>query len=160
MRSAGNMPRQPHELPAAHIIAALNFTEQRMPNLLLADLTDEIQRNVQQALQDDLLTEGHARALLSLNSARSIEAALETVLNLGLNVRQTELFVNKLLGKAPRKQTKKKKSAEIQALENKLRRFFNTKVNLQSGKKGGSITIFFYSDEELTNITDSLGLND
>ena len=116
--------------------------------------------SVQQALQDDLITEGHARPLLALNSARSIEAALETVLNLGLNVRQTELLVSKLLGKAPRKQAEPGKSAELQALENKLRQFFNTKVNLQSGKKGGSITIYYYSDEELNGITDALGLND
>ena len=115
---------------------------------------------VQQALQDDLITEGHARPLLALNSTRSIEAALETVLNLGLNVRQTELLVSKLLGKAPRKEPERLKSAELQTLENRLRKFFNTKVNLQSGKKGGSITIYYYSDEELSNITDVLGLND
>lgn len=116
--------------------------------------------SVQQALQDDLITEGHARPLLALNSTRAIEAALETILNLGLNVRQTELLVTKLLGKAPRKQSEPGKPAELQALENKLRQFFHTKVNLQPGKKGGSITIYYYSDEELNGITDALGLND
>jgi len=116
--------------------------------------------SVQQALQDDLITEGHARSLLGLNSARSIEAALETVLNLGLNVRQTEILVGKLQGKAPRQPSERVKPAGLAALENKMRQFFKTKVNLQPGKKGGSITIYYYSDEELNSIADALGLND
>ncbi|HOG57989.1 MAG TPA: ParB/RepB/Spo0J family partition protein [Anaerolineaceae bacterium] len=116
--------------------------------------------SVQQALQDDLITEGHARSLLGLNSARSIEAALETVLNLGLNVRQTEILVGKLQGKAPRQPSERVKPAGLAALENKMRQFFKTKVSLQPGKKGGSITIYYYSDEELNSIADALGLND
>ncbi|HPK27071.1 MAG TPA: ParB/RepB/Spo0J family partition protein, partial [Anaerolineaceae bacterium] len=54
--------------------------------------------SAQQALLEDKISEGHARALLSLNSTQAINAALETVLNLGLNVRQTELLVSKLQG--------------------------------------------------------------
>jgi len=54
--------------------------------------------SAQQALLEDKISEGHARALLSLSSPKAIEAALETILHLGLNVRQTELLVAKLQG--------------------------------------------------------------
>ena len=115
---------------------------------------------VQQALLDEVITEGHARALLSLASPKAMEAALETVLNLGLNVRQTELLVSKLSGKAPKTVNQHSKSAEVLDLENRLRQLFHTKVTLQPGNRGGSITIYYYSDEELNNITGKLGMNE
>lgn len=117
--------------------------------------------SAQQALLEDKITEGHARALLALSSDKAIEAALETILNLGLNVRQTELLATKLQGKAPEKHTSESsKSSEIMALEEQLRQYFHTKVAIQPSKKGGSITIYYYSDEEFNHLLDQLGLND
>ncbi|MGV8050731.1 MAG: ParB/RepB/Spo0J family partition protein [Anaerolineaceae bacterium] len=115
---------------------------------------------VQQALLDEVITEGHARALLSLASPKAMEAALETVLNLGLNVRQTELLVSKLSGKTPKTVNQHSKSAEVLDLENRLRQLFHTKVTLQPSNRGGSITIYYYSDEELNDITGRLGMNE
>lgn len=115
---------------------------------------------VQNALANDSISEGHARALLSLNSPRAMESALETILSLGLNVRQTEALVSKLLGKVGGKQTKAPTPPEVEDLENRLRSYFNTRVALSKGKTGGSITIYFYSDEELNSLSDKLGLYD
>jgi len=98
--------------------------------------------------------------LLSLNSAKAIEAALETVLNFGLNVRQPTLLVTKLQGRPEAHSPEKPKSAEILALEEQLRQLFNTKVAVQPGKKGGSITIYYYSDEELNHFLEQLGLHE
>lgn len=53
---------------------------------------------VKQALIDGKVSEGHARALLALTSAKAQEAALQTVMNLELSVRQTEGLVKKLGG--------------------------------------------------------------
>ncbi|MFZ3071542.1 MAG: ParB/RepB/Spo0J family partition protein [Anaerolineaceae bacterium] len=116
--------------------------------------------SAQQALLDGSISEGHARALLSLSSDKAIEAALETILNLALNVRQTEILVSKLSGKAPKPAVERPQSPEVLDLENRLRQHFHTKVTLQPGAHGGSITIYYYSDEELNNITDRFGLND
>ena len=116
--------------------------------------------SAQQALLEDKISEGHARALLSLNSTQAINAALETVLNLGLNVRQTELLVSKLQGKPETHTPERSKPAEIIALEERLRQHFHTKVAVQPGKKGGSITIYYYSDEELNQFLDQVGIND
>ena len=115
---------------------------------------------VQKALLDSEISEGHARALLGLPNDRSIESALDSVVSLNLNVRQTEALVSKLIGKSPRPTSPTPRSPEIEDLENKLRQFFHTKVNLTKGTHGGTISIAFYSDEELNNILDSLGINE
>jgi len=116
--------------------------------------------SAQQALLEDRISEGHARALLSLSSTQAINAALETVLNLGLNVRQTELLVSKLQGKPESRAPERSKPAEIVVLEERLRQLFHTKVSIQPGKKGGSITIYYYSDEELNQFLDQIGINE
>lgn len=115
---------------------------------------------VQQTLQSGEISEGHARSLLALPTARAMEAALDSILSLGLNVRQTELLVSKLSGKAPTSRKLSARSAEAEDLENRLRQFFHTKVMLSKGKRGGTISISFYSDEELNAILDKLGIND
>lgn len=115
---------------------------------------------VQQNVLNGVLSEGHARSLLALPNARAMESAMETILSLGLNVRQAELLVNKLLGRGPAKSSATPRQPELVSLENEMRQFFHTKVNLAKGKNGGSITIFFYSDEELNAITEKFGLYD
>lgn len=120
--------------------------------LRLLNLPDEVKR----ALVDDLITEGHARALLSLPTAQGQKSALTTILNLDLNVRQTEALVKKLTGERPPSIPKPAFPPEILELENQLRHFFGTKVNLNKGKKGGSLVIYYYSDEELNAIIDRI----
>jgi ParB family chromosome partitioning protein len=120
--------------------------------LRLLNLPDEVKR----ALVDDLITEGHARALLSLPTAQGQKSALTTILNLDLNVRQTEALVKKLTGERPPSIPKPASPPEILELENQLRHFFGTKVNLNKGKKGGSLVIYYYSDEELNAIIDRI----
>lgn len=114
----------------------------------------------QEALSNGEISEGHARALLGLSGNKAIEAALDSVVSLNLNVRQTEALVNKLSGKISRPTAKQPRPAEIEDLENRLRQFFHTKVNLTRSARGGTISIAFYSDEELNAILDSLGFND
>jgi len=50
----------------------------------------KITRLVLKALSDDVISEGHARALLGLNNAQAQNAALQSILVHGLSVRQTE----------------------------------------------------------------------
>ena len=57
------------------------------------------------------ISEGHARALLALGSARAQEVALQRVINLDLSVRQTELLARKLSGHKP---ASKRKAAAMQ----------------------------------------------
>jgi ParB family chromosome partitioning protein len=111
---------------------------------------------VKQALVDGRISEGHARALLALGSARAQEAALHRVVNLDLSVRQTELLARKLSGHRPPPKKKPQRSANVADIEKRLSASLGTKVALKHGKKGGSLTIHYYSDEELDAILEKL----
>jgi len=111
---------------------------------------------VKQALADEQITEGHGRALLGLTSAKAQEAALQTVLKLSLSVRQTEGLVRKLGGEKPKAKVKSKPAADVVDIERRLRASLGTKVALKHGKKGGAVTIYYYSDEELDTLLERL----
>jgi ParB family chromosome partitioning protein len=111
---------------------------------------------VKQALADEQITEGHARALLGLTSAKAQEAALQTVLKLAMSVRQTEGLVRKLGGEKPKAKAKSKPAADVVDIERRLRASLGTKVALKHGKKGGAVTIYYYSDEELDTLLERL----
>jgi ParB family chromosome partitioning protein len=87
--------------------------------------------------------------LLALPTPQAQTAALHTILRNGLNVRQTEELVRKLTGQKPAPVPRKILPPELSALEEKLRAGLGTKVSLYHGKKGGTVTIHYYSDEEL-----------
>jgi len=111
---------------------------------------------VKQALVDGKITEGHARGLMALTSARAQEVALHRVINLDLSVRQTELLARKLSGHRPPAKKKPGHSPDVNDMEKRLRASLGTKVSLKHGKKGGALTIFYYSDEELDGLLEKL----
>ena len=111
---------------------------------------------VKQALVDGRITEGHARALLALTSAKAQENLLNQVVNLDLSVRQTEALASKLSGKKPSLRRRSNASADVTDLERRLRSSLGTKVTLKHGKKGGTVAIYYYSDEELDSLLDKL----
>ncbi|HMV30007.1 MAG TPA: ParB/RepB/Spo0J family partition protein [Anaerolineales bacterium] len=104
---------------------------------------------VKQALVDNTITEGHARALLGLSTQKAQTSALQTIINLSLSVRQSEELIRKLTGVKPVKVKKATVSADVLDVEKRLQRSLGTKVALKHGKKGGTVTIYYYSDEEL-----------
>lgn len=107
---------------------------------------------VQEALLAGLISEGHARALLRLGRKEQ-ERALEAVLKRGLNVRQTEEMVSRLVEGTPPPVAK----APVDlALEEEFRRALGTKVTLARREKGGRLIIHFYSEEELQALYDLL----
>jgi len=102
------------------------------------------------ALSTSQISEGHARALLGLPTAQSQQAALKTVVDKGLSVRQTEELVRQFNGQKPERKPAEQRPAQEVDLENRFRDALGTKVRLQRNRKGGgSIVIHFYSDEEL-----------
>jgi ParB family chromosome partitioning protein len=111
---------------------------------------------VKQALVDGTISEGHARALLGLGSAKAQEAALQRVVNLDLSVRQTELLARKLSGRKPPARRKPRRSADAADLEKRLRASLGTKVTVKPRKKGGTLTIHYYSEEELDALLERL----
>jgi ParB family chromosome partitioning protein len=111
---------------------------------------------VKQALVDGRITEGHARALLALSTQKAQASALITIVNLSLNVRQTEELIRKLAGQKPIKAKKPGKNADVDDVEKRLQNSLGTKVALKHGKKGGTVTIYYYSGEELDALLEKL----
>jgi len=110
---------------------------------------------VKQALVDSRVTEGHARAMLSL-SARAQEALLNQIVNLDLSVRSTEVLARKYSGQKPATKKKSASNANVNDIEKRLRSSLGTKVTLKYSRKGGTVTIFYYSDEELDSLLQKL----
>lgn len=104
---------------------------------------------VKNALIEGRISEGHARALLALSTPEAQTAALRTVLAQEFNVRQTEELVRKLSGEKPARKPKPAVVPEVAEIEERLRSSLGTKVTLRLGRKGGTLIIHYYSDEEL-----------
>jgi len=116
--------------------------------LRLLALEDEIK----EMLQENKLTMGHARALLSLPSGNERVEAARKILSEGLNVRQVEsLGKEKKKGAAP----KEKKEGVYPDVERTLSEKYGTKVRIKGNRKG-KIEIEFYSVADLTRIVDLL----
>jgi ParB family chromosome partitioning protein len=111
---------------------------------------------VKQALVDGRITEGHARALLALNTAKAQETLLNQIVNLDLSVRQTEALARKYTGQKPAYKRRSGPSANVTDVERRLRESLGTKVSLKHGKKGGTVTIYYYSDEDLETLLEKL----
>ena len=111
---------------------------------------------VKQALVDGKITEGHARALLALSTQKAQASALQTIINLSMSVRQAEELTRKLAGQKPIKAKKPVKNADVHDVEKRLQHSLGTKVALKHGKNGGTVTIYYYSDEELDALLEKL----
>jgi ParB family chromosome partitioning protein len=115
----------------------------------LVKLPDE----VKQGLAEGLISEGHARALLGLeDTPQMMVEVFKTVVKNKLSVRQTEALVKELGSPRAHRTTRRDVPAEIQELEDQLRRHLGTRVKLRYGKDGGSLTIYYFGDEELNEM--------
>lgn len=112
---------------------------------------------VREALLEESITEGHARALLGLERDEAQAAALKTVIEQGLNVRQTEGLVRRLEGREEEKKAAKPdRSPAERELESQFREALSTKVSLKRKGEGGRLVIYFYSEEELSALYDHI----
>lgn len=111
---------------------------------------------IQEGLAKGEIDEGHARALLALSAAPAQLAAYDTVLRNQLNTRQTEELVRRLQGQKEARPARPTKHAESEAIAARMREALGTKVALKRGRKGGTIVIHFYSDEELNAIAEAI----
>lgn len=116
----------------------------------------KLSAGVRDALQKEVISEGHARALLGLPTAQAQTAAMQTILKRELNVRQTEDLVRRLSGERRRKRVAPQPSPEVADIEEKLRQSLGTRVTLKKGSRGGTIVIRFFSDEELDTLVNRL----
>jgi len=119
----------------------------------------DLHPDVQAAIAEGRLTEGHGRALGGLGVDGQAHV-VGTVLDQGLSVRQTEELVRRL--REPRETRATSNAAparldpDLERVEEDLRQRLGTKVSLSRSRKGGRIVIEYYSDEELGRLYERL----
>ena len=113
---------------------------------------------VQQYVIDGIISEGHGRALLSLEDGELQYIYSQKVIDEKLSVRELE----KLIRNASLKSEKSEKNEELNPyykdVRDRLQNYFGTKVNLSSKKNRGKIEIEYYSEEDLERILDIINL--
>ena len=118
----------------------------------------KLSEKVQQMLIDEMITAGHARAILSIADKEKQESIAMKIFDEKLSVRETEALVKRML--EPPKTAKKSKfsSAEdaiYESLEEKMKSIMGTRVQIHRKKNDkGKIEIEYYSKDELERIID------
>ncbi|MDU0347971.1 ParB/RepB/Spo0J family partition protein [Actinomyces sp. MRS3W] len=113
---------------------------------------------VQRRVAAEVLSAGHARALLGLPDAAAMERVAQRVVAEGLSVRATEEIVA-VYGEpteAPRATLPRTRNTPLPALSTRLSDAFDTRVKVTRGAKKGRITIEFAGDEDLARIVEAL----
>ena len=125
-------------------------------SMRLLKLCDE----VQQMIIDDMITTGHARALISIDDPEQQYTIAQKVFDEKLSVRDVEKLVKNLNKPEKTKKepvTDKALEAVYQDLEEKLKQSLGTKVSIASkGDGAGKLEIEFYTHDDLEKITDLL----
>lgn len=111
----------------------------------------KLDKRVQQMIIDDMISTGHARALLAIDDPEQQYMLANKIFDEKLSVRETEKLIKEL--KNPKKD-KEKKTIEnafiYEDIEDKMKQVLGTKVHVASKGKGkGKIEIEYYSDKEL-----------
>lgn len=116
----------------------------------------KLSARVQQMIVDDMISTGHARALLAIDDEEQQYAIANKIFDEKLSVRETEKLVKTL--KNPKKEQKVEKVEHTfiyDNLEEKMKNIIGTKVNVTPKANGkGKIEIEYYSEDELERIFD------
>ncbi len=111
---------------------------------------------VQEMLIDEMISAGHARALLAIEESEQQEILANRVFDEKLSVRETEKLVKSLV--EPKKKVKEPKNEgeelAYQQLAEKMKGWLGTKVSISHRNNKGKIEIEYYSQEELERLTE------
>ncbi len=120
----------------------------------------KLDERVQQMLIDEMLTTGHARALLSIENKELQYSTAVKVFDEKLSVRETEKLVKEVLNPAKKEKPQEKDRAQdliYEQLEEKIKGIIGSKVAIhRKTKDKGKIEISYFSQEELERIVELL----
>lgn len=116
--------------------------------------------DIQAAVRNGIISMGHARALINVDMVDKQLYIFNEIKNKELSVRQTEDLVRKLYTPANESVNNSVKATlppSLKKIEDNLASYFSTKVKMTQNKKGtGSITLDYYSMEELNSILEKM----
>lgn len=110
---------------------------------------------VKKDIAEGIVTTGHAKAILGLESIQMQIEAHTAVVKKGLSVRETESLVRKMVKGRPGKKAHKT-SSDIEKVQETLIRLLGTKVMISGNNKKGRIVLEYYSSDELERLIDIL----
>jgi len=138
-----------YQMTHIHIARKVGLSRPAVANKIrLLNLPEKVKKG----LLDGKISEGHARAILGLNSPQTILSAYRKILKEKLSVREVEELVRRLNDV---KKQESKKSEEIvpdkQTIfyEKKLQKVYGNKLSIYRSKRGGKVVIPFTNDKEL-----------
>jgi ParB family chromosome partitioning protein len=112
---------------------------------------------IQESLKIGELNMGHARALITIEDESLQNTLRDKIVKNSLSVRDVERLVKQSNKKdIKQKPQQQEKSVYLLELEEKLRSVYGTQVRIKLGKRGGSIEIEFYSEEELERLVEMM----
>jgi ParB family chromosome partitioning protein len=118
-----------------------------------------LDERVQDYLIDEVISEGHGRAILGLSDKELQYEVAQMVIDDSLNVRQTERLVKNYGTEKKEKVIKNQNDIYYKDITNKLENCFGTKVNINSRSKNkGKIEIEYYSEDDFERILEVLSI--
>lgn len=152
------------------LISEFNLTQEELSKRLGKSRTAitntmrllNLSEGVKQYLIEGVISEGHGRALLSINDAKLQCEIAQKVIDDKLSVRELEKFMKdckeKKTYKLQKKEDKNKLNPYYKDIKERLQGYFGTKVNISNKNNKGKIEIEYYSDEDLQRILDIIKL--
>ena len=104
------------------------------------------------ALQSNLITEGHAKTVLGVQSPAERDRIVKRILRDGLSVRETE----KMVRDSKKSKSEDTASQELRSAEEELTDILGTKVMINGSSSKGCIQIEYYSKDQLLELSDIL----
>jgi ParB family chromosome partitioning protein len=142
-----------YEMTQEKIGEKLGKNRATVANLLrLLNLPEEIQ----EMLEKNVLSFGHAKAILGLGSPSEQIKLAKEITSRGLSVREAEEKVQEQRKVPVHRYRILKKDPVIREIEEKLERSLHTKINIKQGAKKGRIEIEYYSRDDLERLVQTL----
>lgn len=122
-----------------------------------------LDERVQQYLIDEVISEGHGRALLPIEDKDIQYSLAQKIIDENLSVREVEKLIrnaSKIKNEAEKEKEELESNPYYEDIKNTLEGYFGTKVFIKNNKnKKGKIEIEYYSEEDLQRIIDILKIH-
>ena len=147
-----------HSYTQEEVASLVGRSRPAVANMLrILNLSDHIKKYI----ISEEITEGHARALISIEDDLKKEELIKDIIEKGLSVREIERIVrekNEKKAKYGKKTEKNNFNEEVQAIEEKIKNKLGAKVKFSNSKGKGKIIIEYFSNEELEGILEKIGI--
>ncbi len=151
-----------------HLIEEFNISQEDLSNRIGKDRTTitntlrllRLPLEIRNQLLQNRITSGHARAILSLENKERQKELCALILKKGLSVREAEAMAKRWSERfkrtAPPVKRKDDLESQLNSLQDSLRKYLGTKVQITPKGKRGRIEIEYYSHEELERIVEAI----